>query len=134
MTLKRRGVDFKGFLIEAIVPSSGTQPSTLLRREGALPCKVVITSTHALPCIPGGSYGESSPNGWRTSQLGSLIDDLRCTVSGVGAFENPMKQKRKHIGYTNILKSSSRLYKSSKFGLQSASICRPPPECSQTQI
>ena len=52
MALKRRGVDFKGSLVEAIIPSSGRQPSARLRREGALPCKVVITSTHALPRHP----------------------------------------------------------------------------------
>ena len=44
-----RWVDFKKSLAKAIVPSDGTQPSALLRRDGALPCKVVITSTHALP-------------------------------------------------------------------------------------
>ena len=54
MALKRRGVDFKGSLVEAIIPSGGTQPSTRLRRDGALPCKVVITSTHALPRHPRG--------------------------------------------------------------------------------
>ena len=86
-------VDFKKSLAETIVPSGGTQPSARLQKDGVLPCKVVITSTHALPRIPGGSYGESSPNGWRISQLGSLIDDLRCIVSGVGASENPMKLK-----------------------------------------
>ena len=49
MALKRRGVDFKGSLTEEIVPSDGTQPSARLRKEWALLCKVVITSTHALP-------------------------------------------------------------------------------------
>ena len=54
MALKRREVDFKGSLAEAIIPSSGTQPSACLRRDGALPCKVVITSTHALLRHPSG--------------------------------------------------------------------------------
>ena len=39
----------KGSLAGAIVPSSDTQPPTLLQRDGVLPSKVVITSTHALP-------------------------------------------------------------------------------------
>ena len=47
-------VDFKGSLAEAIIPSDGTQPSARLRRDRALPCKVVITSTHALPQHPRG--------------------------------------------------------------------------------
>ena len=75
-------------------------------------------------------YGEGSPNGWRISQLWSLNDDRRCIVTGVGASENPMKLERKHTGHTNILKSSSRLYKSSKIILQSTLMGQPPPECS----
>ena len=55
MALKRRGVNFEGSLVEAIVPFGGTQPSTRLRRDGALPCKVVISSTHALPQHPRGA-------------------------------------------------------------------------------
>ena len=47
-------MDFKGSLVEAIIPSDGTQPSAHLRKDGALPCKVVITSTHALPRHPKG--------------------------------------------------------------------------------
>ena len=43
----------------------------------------------------GVSYGESSPNGWRISQLWSLVNDLRCIVSGVGAFEKSYKTKKK---------------------------------------
>ena len=114
---KMRWVDFTRSLTEAIVPSGGTQHSARLRRDGVLPCKVVITSTHALPRIPGGSYGESSPNGWRISQLWSLIDDLRCAVSGVGASENPMKLKEDTLatqiswnlalGYTSLQSSDS---------------------------
>ena len=70
MAIKRRGVDFKGSLVEAIVPSGGIQPSTCFQRDVALPCKVVIISTHVLPSASqGGSYGEGSPNGWRISQL-----------------------------------------------------------------
>ena len=49
MVLERKGVDFKIYLVEAIIPSNGTQPSTSLLRDRELPCKVVITSTHALP-------------------------------------------------------------------------------------
>ena len=52
MALKRKKMDFKGSLAEAIVPSDGMQPSARLRRDGALPCKMVITSTHAVPHIP----------------------------------------------------------------------------------
>ena len=44
----------KGSLVGAIVPFDGTQPPTRLRIDGALPCKVVITSTHALPRHPRG--------------------------------------------------------------------------------
>ena len=46
---KRGMVDFKISLAEAIIPFGGTQPSVCLKSDGALPCKVVITSTHALP-------------------------------------------------------------------------------------
>ena len=54
--LKRRGWVglLKGSLAGAIVPSSGTQPPTRIRRDGVLPCKVVITSTHALARHPKG--------------------------------------------------------------------------------
>ena len=93
MALKRKEMDFKGSLAKAIIPLGGTQPSARLRRDSALLCKVAITSAHALPHILGGFYGEDSPNGWCISQLLSLIDDLRCTVSGVHAFENIMKLK-----------------------------------------
>ena len=44
----------KGSLAKVIIPSDGTQPSARLRKEGALPCKVVITSTHALRRHPKG--------------------------------------------------------------------------------
>ena len=44
----------KGSLVEAIIPSGGTQPSARLQRDETLPCKVVITSTHALPRHPRG--------------------------------------------------------------------------------
>ena len=54
-------MDFKISLAEAIIPSGGTQPFARLKRDGALPCKVVITSTHALPLYPkGASYSETS--------------------------------------------------------------------------
>ena len=48
--LKRQGWVglLNGSLVGAIVPSSGTQPPTRLQRDEALPCKVVINSTHAL--------------------------------------------------------------------------------------
>ena len=36
----------------------------------------------------------------------------RVRSDGVGASENPMQLKRKHTSHTNILKSSSGLYKS----------------------
>ena len=45
---KKKKMDFKGALREVIVPSDGTQPFVRLRKDRALPCKVVITSTHAL--------------------------------------------------------------------------------------
>ena len=90
-------MDFKRSLVEAIVPSDGTQPSARLRR-GALPCKVVITSTHALPRHPR----------WfpmvKPLKLSTLNGQLECIVNGVGASDNPKKlrRQRKHTGYTNI--------------------------------
>ena len=88
-------VDFKRSLVEAIIPSGGTQPSARLRRDRALPCKAVITSTHALP---------RHPREFPMAKLLTLNSQLECTVSGMGASENPMKlkQKRKHIDRTNI--------------------------------
>ena len=46
--LQKGMVDFKRSIAKAIVPSDGTQPPARLRKDGALPCKVVITPTHAL--------------------------------------------------------------------------------------
>ena len=48
--------------------------------------------------IPGGFLW------WKLSQLLTLNSQLKCTMSGVGAFDSPMKlkQKMKHIGHTNI--------------------------------
>ena len=131
MALKMGMMDFKKSLAETIVPSGDTQPSTHFQRDGELPCKVVITSTHALPHHPRGfpmvkallMVGISHNSGYSST-------NLRCTVSGVGASKNPMKLKRKHTSHTNILKSSSELYKSSKVRLQSALVCWPPPKCS----
>ena len=58
---KRKWVGFQRSIAEAIIPFHGAQPSTRLRRDGALPCKVVIIFTHALPRHPKGvSYGETS--------------------------------------------------------------------------
>ena len=54
MALKKKSGLLKGSLVRAIVPSGGTQPPTRLRSDGALPCKVAITSTHALPRHPKG--------------------------------------------------------------------------------
>ena len=74
------------------------QPSARLRRDGALPCKVVITSTQALPRHPRGFPMV------KLSKILTLYSQLECAVSGVGASENPMKlkQKRKHVGHANI--------------------------------
>ena len=89
-------MDFKRFLVEAIIPSGGMQPFARLKRDGVLPCKVVITYTHALPRHPRG-FPMVKP-------LKTLNGQLECAVSGVGASENPMKlkQKWKHIDRTNI--------------------------------
>ena len=46
----------------------------------------------------GVSYGESSPNGWRISQLWSLVNNLRCIVSGVGASESLQSRFSHHLG------------------------------------
>ena len=91
-------VDFKRSLVEAIIPSNGTQPSACLQRYGALPCKVVITSTHALPRHPKGFPMA------KLSKLSTLNGQLECTMSRVGASENPMKlkQKKKHTDHANI--------------------------------
>ena len=70
-------------------------------------------------------------------KLSMLNGRLECTVNGVGASENPMKlkHKRENTLVTRIsMKPSSGLYRSSMIGLQSASICRSPPECSRTLI
>ena len=52
--------------VEAVVPSGGMQPSARLRRDEALPCKVVITSTHALPRIRGGFLMVKAPTSLNT--------------------------------------------------------------------
>ena len=54
MALERKWVDFKGSLAEVIIPSGSTQPPAHLRKDGTLPSKVVIASTHALPRHPRG--------------------------------------------------------------------------------
>ena len=56
VALKRQGWVglLKGSLARAIVPSNGTQLPTRLLGDRALPCKVVINSTHALPRHPRG--------------------------------------------------------------------------------
>ena len=87
---------FKRSLAEAIIPSGDTQPSARLRRDGVLPCKVVITSTHALPRHPRG-FPMVKP-----LKLSTLNGRLECTMNGVGASEIPTKLKRKHTGHTNI--------------------------------
>ena len=65
VALKRQGwVNLiKGSLAGAIVPSSGTQPFTRLQKDGVLPCKVVIISTHALPRHPGRRGGGGGGGG-----------------------------------------------------------------------
>ena len=91
-------MDFKRSIAEAIVPSGGMQTSARLRRDGALPCKVDITSTHALSRHPMG-FPMVKP-----LKLSTLNGQLECTVNGVGASDNPKKLKRetKHTGHTNI--------------------------------
>ena len=74
------------------------QPSAHLRRDGALPCKVVITSN---------MHYIDNPRGFsmvKPLNLSTLNSQLKCTVSGVGASENPknLEQKRKHTGRTTI--------------------------------
>ena len=70
-------MDFKISLAEAIVTSGGMQPSTRIRRDGAFPCKVVITSTHALPQHPKG-FPLVKP-----LKLSTLNSQLESTVRGV---------------------------------------------------
>ena len=91
-------MDFKRSLAEVLVPSNGTQPSAHLRRDWALPCKVVITSTHVLPRHPGG-FPMVKP-----LKLSTLNGQLEYTVNYVGASDNPkkLKRERKHTGHTNI--------------------------------
>ena len=56
VALKRQGWVglLKGSLARAIVPSSGAQLPTRLLGDWAVPYKVVINSTHALPRHPKG--------------------------------------------------------------------------------
>ena len=68
--------------------------------------------------------------------LSTLESQLQCTVIGVGASETlRIYSRRGNTLVTQIsMKPSSRLYRSSKIELKSASVCPPPPECSQTSI
>ena len=54
VALKKKRLGWKESLVEAIVPVSGTQSPVHLWKDGALPCKVVIISIHALRHIPKG--------------------------------------------------------------------------------
>ena len=80
-------MDFKRSLTEAIIPSDGMQPSARLRRDEALPCKVVITSTHVLPRHP---RGVPIVKPLKLSMLNGRLERI---VNGVGATENLMKLK-----------------------------------------
>ena len=83
-------VDFERSLAEAILPFGGTQPSARLRRDGVLPCKVVITSTYALP---------RNPKGFpmvKTSRTLNAQWSTRVRGDGVGASENPRKLKQEN--------------------------------------
>ena len=81
VALNGYGWTLKKSRAEAIIPSSGTQPSAHLRKDGALPCKVDIASTHALPRHPRG-FPMVKP-----LKLSTLNSQLECTVIGVGASE-----------------------------------------------
>ena len=110
-------VDFKKSLAKVIIPSGSTQPSALLQRDWVLPCKVVITSTHALPRHPRG-FPMVEP-----LKLSTLKSQLKCTVNDVGASNNPRKLKRERktrwphkypwnlvLGYTGLQRSDSNQY------------------------
>ena len=83
-------MDFKGSLVKAIIPLGGTQPSARLQKrrgpsmQGGHHLNTCTTSTSW-----GASYGEN------LSKLSTLNGQLECTVSGVGASENPMKLEQK---------------------------------------
>ena len=80
-------MDFKISLAEAIVTSGGMQPSTRIRRDGAFPCKVVITSTHALPRHPKGFPTVKSLKTLNT-QWSTRVHNERC-----GCIRKPYKAK-----------------------------------------
>ena len=68
MALKLKGWAFEEVLSKSNRTLNSTQPLIHVRRDGVLPCKVVITSTRALPRHPKGvSYNEGSviPGGAR---------------------------------------------------------------------
>ena len=111
--------------------SALTNAHNLISRQVITSGKQVVKALHICTDILGGFLW------WKLSQLSTLSSRLKCTMSGVGASENPMKlkQKKRNTMITQIsIKSNSRLYKSSKVGLQSTSMCRPLPKCSQTKI
>ena len=131
MTLKRKGVDFKRSLPEVVVPSNGTQPSARLRKDGELPCKVVIISTHTLPRHPKGFPIVKSLKTLNTKWSTKVYSE-RC-----GCIRKPyeVKTERGNILVVQIsMKPSSGLYRSSMIELQSTPMCRSPPQCSQTSI
>nr|CAN80280.1 hypothetical protein VITISV_019967 [Vitis vinifera] len=115
-------VDFKISLAEAIILSGGTQPSERLRRDGVLPCKVVITSTHALPRHPRG-FPMVKP-----LKLSTLNGQLECTVvcekpdrvrgsgylSGrakvVGMIDRPKEQDQIDMVLWNLQPRTSRVW------------------------
>ena len=91
-------MDFKISLAEAIVPSGGTQPSARLKkRRGAS----MQGGHHLHTCTTSTSQGVSMA---KPLKLSTLNGQLKCTVNGVGASENPkdLEQKRKHTGRTTI--------------------------------
>ena len=128
---KRIRVDFKGSLAEAIVPSGCTQPSARLWRDGALLCKVVITSTYALSRHPKGFPMVKYLETLNSQQPTRVLSERR------GCIWNPYEAKteRGNTLATQIsMKPNSGLYRSSMIELQSTSKCQSPPECSQTSI
>ena len=120
----------KGIPIEVIIPINSTQPPACLWRNETFPCKLVITSTYALPHMLRGFLW------WRLSHFSTLSGDLSIQWTIWMHLKKPFnpKQQKEHTSHISILKSSYELYKSSNIILQSTLMWLIPTKCSQTYI
>ena len=89
---KKIRIGFKWSLVEAIGASSNMQPLACLRKDEVIPCKMFITSTHALPHIPKVFFIYFLFFIFmRLLDLLVLSGYLRCIMNEVGTSNNPMK-------------------------------------------